>query len=56
MADYALPSVVAMYALMGVLAGGAALCLLWALATGAVTGDEAPKYRMLEDDGEERNS
>ena len=30
---------------------GSALCLLvWAVRTGAMKDDEAPKYRMLDDD------
>ena len=37
-------------------AAGAAFFLIRALASGAVADDEAPKYRMLEDDGEERSS
>ncbi len=43
-------SVLSMYALMGLFVLGAALFLARALKTGAVSGDEAPKYRMLQDD------
>jgi hypothetical protein len=49
-ADYALPSLVAMYALMGLFVAGALFFLLHAVRTGAVSGDETPKYRMLEDE------
>lgn len=50
MADYAWASVYWMYSLMALFALGAAFFLRQALRSGAVSGDEAPKYRMLEDD------
>jgi len=49
-ADYAWASVYWMYSLMALFALGAAFFLRQALRSGAVSGDEAPKYRMLEDD------
>lgn len=50
MADYAWASVYWMYSLMALFALGAAFFLRQAVRSGAVSGDEAPKYRMLEDD------
>lgn len=50
MADYTWGSVVGMYALMVLFAGGAVLFLARAIRSGAVGADEAPKYRMLEDE------
>lgn len=50
MADYTVGSVTWMYSLMGLFALGAVFFLLRAIGSGAVSGDEAPKYRMLEDD------
>lgn len=50
MADYAWASVYWMYSLMALFALGAAFFLGQAVRSGAVSGDEAPKYRMLEDD------
>ena len=48
--DYTYPSVVWMYSLMGLFVVGAVFFLVKALRSGAVSSDEAPKYRMLEDD------
>jgi len=39
-----------MYSLMALFAAGAAFFLYRAVRTGAVSGDEAPKYRMLVDE------
>jgi hypothetical protein len=39
-----------MYALMVLFAGGAVVFLARAIRSGAVGADEAPKYRMLEDE------
>ncbi len=50
MADYAWASVYWMYSLMALFVAGAAFFLRQALRSGAVSGDEAPKYRMLEDE------
>jgi hypothetical protein len=50
MADYTAGSVTWMYSLMGLFALGAVFFLVRAIGSGAVSGDEAPKYRMLEDD------
>lgn len=45
-------SVFWMYALMLLFASGALVFLYRAVRSGAVADDEAPKYRMLEDEGE----
>jgi len=50
MADYTYASVFWMYSLMALFVVGTAFFLVKALRSGAVSGDEAPKYRMLEDD------
>lgn len=50
MADYTYASVFWMYSLMTLFVVGAAFFLARAIRSGAVSGDEAPKYRMLEDD------
>ena len=50
MADYTYASVFWMYSLMALFVVGTAFFLVRAIRTGAVSGDEAPKYRMLEDD------
>ncbi len=50
MADYTVGSVTWMYSLMGLFAVGAVFFLVRAIRNGAVSGDEAPKYRMLVDD------
>jgi hypothetical protein len=50
MADYTYASVLWMYSLMALFVVGTAFFLVGALRSGAVSGDEAPKYRMLEDD------
>ena len=39
------------YALMASFVAGGICFLVWAVRSGAMTGGEAPKYRMLEDDG-----
>jgi hypothetical protein len=39
-----------MYSLMALFAAGAVFFLWRAIRSGAVSGDEAPKYRMLEDE------
>lgn len=54
MADYTWTSVVPMYGLMTLFVGAAAYALAWGLRRGWVSADEAPKYRMLEDDATER--
>jgi hypothetical protein len=48
--DYTWTSVYWMYSLMALFALGAVFFLCRALRSGAVSGDEAPKYRMLEDE------
>jgi hypothetical protein len=50
MADYTYASVFWMYSLMALFVVGTAFFLVKALRSGAVSGDEAPKYRMLEDE------
>jgi hypothetical protein len=50
MADYTAGSIHWMYSLMSLFALGAAFFLVRAIRSGAVAGDEGPKYRMLEDD------
>lgn len=50
MADPAALSVFWLYALMLLFASGALAALYWAVMCGAVANDEAPKFRMLEDD------
>ncbi len=50
MNDYTWGSVYWMYSLMGLFATGAIFFLVRAIRSGAVANDEAPKYRMLEDD------
>jgi len=52
MSDYTYGSVFWMYSLMGLFAVGSVFFLVRAIQTGAVSGDETPKYRMLEDDDE----
>jgi hypothetical protein len=52
--DYTWASVYWMYSLMALFAAGAVFFLWRAIRSGAVSGDEAPKYRMLEDDELER--
>ncbi len=52
-------SVYWIYSIMAMFVAGAGFFLARAIRTGAVSGDEAPKYRMLEDEpaepaGEER--
>jgi len=49
-ADYTSASLLWIYMLMGLFVGGAAFFLVQALQSGAVSGSEAPKHRMLEDD------
>jgi hypothetical protein len=52
LADYTYASVFWMYSLMALFVVATAFFLARAIRTGAVSGDEAPKYRMLqEDDG-----
>jgi hypothetical protein len=48
--DYTWASVYWMYSLMALFAVGALFFLWRAIRSGAVSGDEAPKYRMLEDE------
>jgi hypothetical protein len=48
--DYTWASVYWMYSLMALFAAGALFFLWRAVRSGAVSGDEAPKYRMLEDE------
>ena len=44
------------YALMASFAASALCLLVWAVKTGAMKDDEAPKFRMLDDeDGGENN-
>lgn len=50
MNDFSWPSVYWMYSLMALFATGALFFLFKAVQSGAVAKDEAPKYRMLEDD------
>ena len=50
MSDYTVLSTVPMYAFMGFLVAGALIALGLAIRSGALRDDEAPKYRMLEDD------
>ena len=38
------------YALMASFVASAACLLVWAVRTGAMKDDEAPKYRMLDDE------
>jgi nitrogen fixation-related uncharacterized protein len=44
-----------MYALMASFVASALCLLVWAVRTGAMKDDEAPKYRMLDDDNGGRN-
>lgn len=48
--DYSYPSIFWLYSLMALFVTGAVFFLVRAIRTGAVADDEAPKYRMLEDD------
>lgn len=48
--DYTTPSVLWMYSTMALFAVGALFFLVKAIRSGAVSSDEAPKYRMLEDE------
>jgi len=50
MSDPSALSVFWLYTLMLLLAAGALAFLYWAVRSGAVSGSEAPKYRMMEDD------
>jgi hypothetical protein len=50
MADYTWGSVLWMYSLMALFVAGAAFFLVKAVRSGAVSGGEEPKFRMLEDD------
>ena len=56
MRDYTWASIYWMYSIMALFAVGALFFLWRAVRTGAMTADEAPKYRMLEDDELERRS
>jgi len=49
-ADYTYASVLWMYSLMALFVAGAGFFLYRAIRSGAVSGDEAPKHRMLEDE------
>jgi nitrogen fixation-related uncharacterized protein len=51
MTDYSALSVFWMYTLMFLFAAGALCFLYWAVRSGAVRDSEAPKFRMMEDDG-----
>ncbi len=48
--DYTYPSVFWIYSVMALFVVGAVFFLWKAVKSGAVANDEAPKYRMLEDD------
>ena len=50
MADYSWASIFWIYSIMAMFVAGAAFFLVKAIRSGAVSGDETPKYRMLEDD------
>ncbi len=54
MAHPAAVSVFVLYSLMFTFAAGALAVLYWAVRSGAVADDEAPKFRMMEteDEGE----
>ncbi len=54
MADYTYLSVYWMYGLMFFFVFGTGFFLWKAIRSGTVSMDEAPKYRMLEDDGPAR--
>jgi len=56
MNDYTVLSTVPMYAFMGLMVAGALVALGLAIRSGSVKDDEAPKYRMLEDDEPEAQS
>jgi hypothetical protein len=49
-ADYTYASVFWMYSLMALFVVATAFFLARAIRTGAVSGDEAPKFRMLQED------
>ncbi len=53
MGDYTWASVYWMYSLMALFVVGAAFFLRQAIRSGAVSGDETPKYRMFEDERRE---
>lgn len=48
--DYSYPSIFWMYSLMGLFVFGGLFFLVKAIRSGAMSHDEAPKYRMMEDD------
>lgn len=48
--DYTYPSIFWIYSVMGLFVFGALFFLVKAIRSGAMTSDEAPKYRMMEDD------
>ncbi len=52
MADVTAGSVFTLYALMFLFAAFAFAILWWAVRSGAVASSEAPKYRMMLDDGD----
>jgi hypothetical protein len=52
--DYSYPSVFWMYSIMALFVTAAVFFLVRAIRSGAVADDEAPKYRMLEDDTPQR--
>ena len=56
MSDYTWASVFWTYSIMALFAVGAVFFLWRAIRSGAMTADEAPKYRMLEDDELERRN
>jgi uncharacterized membrane protein len=49
-ADYSYASIFWIYSVMAMFVVGAAFFLYRAIRSGAVSADEAPKYRMLDDD------
>jgi nitrogen fixation-related uncharacterized protein len=53
MTDYTALSTVSMYAFMGLMVAGALIALGFAIRSGSVRDDEAPKYQMLQDDESE---
>ena len=50
MRDYSYASIFWIYSIMAMFVIGAVYFLYRAIRSGAVSGDEAPKYRMLQDD------
>ena len=50
MGDYSYASIFWIYSIMAMFVVGAVYFLYRAIRSGAVSGDEAPKHRMLQDD------